>query len=210
MIVVVNPDLNRDSRIGRVEDRVALVTGASRGQGAAHARLLAAEGASVLLTDLLDEEGTALASELAAAGHRAHYEHLDVAEPEAWERALAVAPKRELGPVTVLVGNAGVTSRVPIAEVDDVEWQRIVEVDQRGVFLGMRHRIPRMAAARSYGPDGIRANAICPGLVATPMGAGGPSAESHPLLEQIPWAAPQRRRRSHHWSSSSPPTSPPT
>ncbi|MBS1676600.1 MAG: SDR family oxidoreductase [Actinobacteria bacterium] len=191
----------------RVAGRVALVTGASRGQGAAHAELLAAEGARVLLADVLDTDGEATAGRIRAAGGEAAYLHLDVASVADWETAVAFAAEH-YGAPTILVGNAGVTSREPLLEVDDAEWERVTGIDQRGVFLGMRHLIPGMVAAgggaivnvssvlgvgamlghaayvaakhavvgltrataRTYGAAGVRANVICPGLIATPMG----------------------------------------
>jgi NAD(P)-dependent dehydrogenase (short-subunit alcohol dehydrogenase family) len=192
---------------GRVADKVALVTGAARGQGAAHAELLAAEGARVLLADVLDADGEASAERIRAAGGEAAYLHLDVSAAADWEAAVAFVAER-YGAPTILVGNAGVTSREPILEVDDAEWERVTGIDQRGVFLGMRHLIPGMvaagggsivnissvlgvgamlghaayvaakhavvgltrAAARGYGADGVRANVVCPGFIATPMG----------------------------------------
>jgi NAD(P)-dependent dehydrogenase (short-subunit alcohol dehydrogenase family) len=184
-----------------------LVTGASRGQGLAHAELLAAEGAKVLLADVLDADGEAAAERIRAAGGEAAYLHLDVSSTRDWEAAVAFAAEG-FGAPTILIGNAGVTSRAPVLEVDDAEWERVTSIDQRGVFLGMRHLIPGMVAAgggsivnvssvlgvgamlghagyvaakhavvgltrataRSYGADGVRANVICPGLIATPMG----------------------------------------
>jgi len=184
-----------------------LVTGASRGQGLAHAELLAAEGAKVLLADVLDADGEVAAERIRAAGGEAAYLHLNVSSTTDWEAAVTFAADR-FGAPTILVGNAGVTSRAPVLEVDDAEWERVTAIDQRGVFLGMRHLIPGMVAAgggsivnvssvlgvgamlghaayvaakhavvgltrataRSYGADGVRANVICPGLIATPMG----------------------------------------
>src|SRR3954454_24593791 len=109
---------------GRVAGKVALITGAARGQGAAHAQLLAAEGAKVLLADVLDADGEATAERIRAAGGEAEYLHLDVAAAAQGKGAAEVAAER-YGPPTVLVGNAGVTSRRPLLEVDDAEWERV-------------------------------------------------------------------------------------
>lgn len=134
------------SPTGRAAGRVAIVTGAARGQGAAEAELLAAEGAAVVLTDVLDEEGEATAERIRATGGTAAYRHLDVSSPEQWA-AVTATTRDELGPITVLVGNAGVATRSPILETPESEWETAVEVNQRGVFLGMRHCLPQMIAA---------------------------------------------------------------
>src|SRR5688500_11601782 len=89
---------------GRLEGKVAIVTGAARGQGEAEARRFVAEGASVLLTDVLDEEGMAVAASL---GDSAAYRRLDVSSEEEWRAAVADAEER-FGPVTILVNNAGI------------------------------------------------------------------------------------------------------
>ena len=123
-----------------------MVTGASRGQGLAHAELLAAEGAKVLLADVLDADGEVAAERIRAAGGEAAYLHLNVSSTTDWEAAVTFAADR-FGAPTILVGNAGVTSRAPVLEVDDAEWERVTAIDQRGVFLGMRHLIPGMVAA---------------------------------------------------------------
>ena len=134
------------SAAGRAAGKVAVVTGAARGQGAAEAELLAAEGAAVVLTDVLNEEGEATAERIRAAGGSAAYRHLDVSSSEQWDEVTA-ATHEEFGPITVLVGNAGVATRAPILETSEREWETAVEVNQRGVYLGMRHCLPQMIAA---------------------------------------------------------------
>lgn len=131
---------------GRLAGKVALVTGAARGQGAAEAELLAAEGAAVLLTDVLDAEGEETADRIRTAGGTASYRHLDVGSDEQWERVTAAA-REELGPITVLVANAGVATRSSILETSEREWETGISVNQRGVFLGMRHCLPQMIEA---------------------------------------------------------------
>ncbi|HWF53287.1 MAG TPA: glucose 1-dehydrogenase [Solirubrobacteraceae bacterium] len=128
---------------GRVEDKVALITGAARGMGAATARLFVAEGARVLLTDVVDDEGLALAAEL---GDRAAYTHLDVTDESQWEAALSVAEER-FGAVTVLVNNAGILRAIPLTAMSLEEYQSVVDVNQTGVFLGMKTVVPGMAVA---------------------------------------------------------------
>jgi 3alpha(or 20beta)-hydroxysteroid dehydrogenase len=131
---------------GRVAGKVALVTGAARGQGAAEAELLAAEGAAVLLTDVLDAEGEETAARIRAAGGSAEYRHLDVGSDAEWQAASAAAAER-FGPITVLVANAGIATRSTILETSDDEWETSVGVNQRGIFLGMRHCLPQMIEA---------------------------------------------------------------
>lgn len=130
----------------RLAGKTAIITGASRGQGASHARRLAAEGAAILLADVLDNEGEALAQELRDSGHSARFVHLDVTDPEQWQQVLSVA-EAELGPVTTLVNNAGITSRPGADRIELDEWNRITAVNQTGVLLGMKTVIPSMAAA---------------------------------------------------------------
>lgn len=96
--------------MGRLDGKVAIITGAARGQGAAEARLFAAEGARVLLGDVLDAEGKALAAEL---GSRALYTPLDVTDESAWRTAVELAEQR-FGPVHVLVNNAGIVRVAPL------------------------------------------------------------------------------------------------
>jgi NAD(P)-dependent dehydrogenase (short-subunit alcohol dehydrogenase family) len=129
--------------LDRLAGKTALITGAARGMGEAHAQLFAREGAKVILTDVLDDEGDAVAQELRAGGHDAAYRHLDVSSAEAWAGAVRFADDA-FGGIDVLVNNAGVVSHSPVAETTDAEWERVVGVNQRGVFLGMREVIPSM------------------------------------------------------------------
>lgn len=150
---------------GRLARRVALVTGASRGLGAAVARLFVREGAAVLLTDVLDEQGGRLADELVADGASAAYRRLDVRDPEAWREAVAVA-EQELGGLDVLVNNAGLGGDGGGFEEMTLEtWQERIAVNQTGVFLGIKHAAP--ALRRAGGGAIVNVSSMC-GMVAIP------------------------------------------
>ena len=125
--------------------KVALITGGARGMGAAHARVLAREGAAVAIADIAAEPGERLAAELRDGGGRSSYHDHDVTDPAAW-RELVAAVERTHGAIDVLVNNAGVQVRSIGIEADDEEWARVTAVNQRGVFLGMRAVIPGMVS----------------------------------------------------------------
>src|SRR5947209_6967514 len=112
--------------MGRLAGKVAIVTGAARGLGASIGRQLYAEGAQVVLADVRDEEGSALAKSL---GERASYVHLDVSSEEDWNAALAAARQR-CGPVTVLVNNAGIYRTRATLEVSVEDYLQIIRINQ--------------------------------------------------------------------------------
>lgn len=127
--------------MGRLSGKVALVTGAAGGQGAAAARRFIAEGAQVVIADVRDEDGKALADEIGA-----HYLHLDVSEEDEW--AAAVAEARDVyGPPTVLVNNAGVLHFAMLQDTKLADYLRVIQVNQVGTFLGMRAVVPGMVEA---------------------------------------------------------------
>jgi len=131
--------------MGRLAGKVAIVTGASRGTGAVTARLFAEEGARVVLADVLDDLGRALADDLGDAGH---FEHLDVTRPDEWARCVAAA-ESQLGPVDVLVNNAGVLLMRSIEETSAEDFERLFRVNQLGPFLGIQAVTPGMKARRA-------------------------------------------------------------
>lgn len=130
---------------GRVTGRTVIVTGAARGIGAACARRLVAEGARVVLADLLVEEGKQLAEEL---GEGAAFVELDVTSEASWQDAVRQA-EAAFGPVTGLVNNAGVVHVDPIEEHAEADYRRVIDVNQVGVFLGMKAVIPSMKGAEA-------------------------------------------------------------
>lgn len=111
--------------------------------GAAHARALVAEGAAVVIGDILDDEGKALADEL---GESARYVHLDVTEAEQWDAAVAVAVDA-FGRLTALVNNAGIVALGQIGKFDMAKWQKVIDVNLTGTFLGMQAVVEQMKAA---------------------------------------------------------------
>ncbi|WP_338890251.1 glucose 1-dehydrogenase [Rhodococcus sovatensis] len=120
--------------MNRLSGRVALVSGAARGMGLSHCRAMVAEGAQVVLGDILDDEGRAAAESL---GDAALYVHLDVTSPESWEQAVRLT-NETFGPPTVLVNNAGIVNGNLITAFDPEEWRRIVDINLTGTFLGIR------------------------------------------------------------------------
>ncbi|WP_223552451.1 glucose 1-dehydrogenase [Pseudomonas sp. BF-R-01] len=131
--------------MGRVNGKVAIVTGAARGMGAAHARQLVEQGARVMLTDVLDAEGQATAT---ALGDQARYLHHDVTNEHEWQQVIA-ATEDAFGPISVLVNNAGIAAYSPIESMLESEYRRVIDVNQVSVFLGMKSVIPSMARAGS-------------------------------------------------------------
>jgi cyclopentanol dehydrogenase len=130
--------------MSRLHGKVALITGAASGLGAEQARAFAEEGARVAIGDVADVQGRELESTIRAAGGEGFYLHLDVAREEEWIRAVAETVKR-YGRLDVLVNNAGITvPRVPLEQRTVEEWDRMMAVNVRGVFLGTKHVIPEM------------------------------------------------------------------
>ena len=126
----------------RLKDKVAIVTGSASGMGAATAQLFAAEGAKVVLTDILEEEGSTLAAEISGD---AQFQKLDVTSEGDWEKLVAVTLSA-FGRVDILINNAGVSGSHPDL-LNTTTWDEQMNVNARGVFLGMRSVIPKMQQA---------------------------------------------------------------
>lgn len=131
--------------MNRVDGKTVIVTGGARGLGAAFARRLVAEGASVVIGDVLADEGKAVADEL---GDAALFVPLDVTDEDSWRDAVARA-EQAFGPVSGLVNNAGVVHVDPIETLDEADYRRVIDVNQVGVFLGMKSVLPSMRRAGS-------------------------------------------------------------
>ncbi|WP_232678638.1 glucose 1-dehydrogenase [Nocardioides sp. R-C-SC26] len=165
--------------MARVDGKVALITGAASGIGAASARLLVSEGARVVIGDVSDEQGQALATEL---GDAARFVHLDVASHDDWKAALATTIA-EFGRLDVLVNNAGVANGAMIQHFDLDQWQRVLDVNLTGTFLGIRTATDELIKAAASGTgasivnissiEGVRGTPWAHGYVATKWAVRG-------------------------------------
>ena len=151
----------------RLEGKVVFISGGSRGQGAAEARLFATEGASVVMGDILEDEGRRLEAEINESGGRALFVRLDAASDSDWQNAIRQTVQT-FGKLDVLVNNAAIYSRVPIEQTSAEEWDRIMAVNARGVFLGTKHSIPEM---RKSGGGSIVNISSTAGLVGSARGS---------------------------------------
>ena len=161
---------------GRVAGKVALVTGGASGIGRGCAELLAAEGATVVVTDLQDGAGGETVAAIAAAGGKAWYLHHDVTDEAAWEQVVAEVKSRE-GRLDILVNNAGIAISASVIEMSLSDWRRQTGVNLDGVFLGVKHSIPLMRGSGDGGSiinmssvAGLKGSATLGGYCATKGG----------------------------------------
>lgn len=127
----------------RLENKVALVSGGARGIGAAITKILAHEGAKVIIGDVLVDAGQKTAAEINDAGGECVFVRLDVTSEAAWDSAVGEAVSR-FGKLDILVNNAGVTSRGMIEDISVDDWTRVMDVNVKGGFLGTKASIPLM------------------------------------------------------------------
>ena len=139
----VSSDCERKPVMKRFDNRTVIVTGGARGMGASHARGFVAEGANVVIADVLEQEGRTLADEL---GVRAIFSRLDVTSESNWSATIAAA-ESAFGPVSVLVNNAGIVRFGPIAETEPAAWRQVIDINLTGTYLGIRAIVPTMRKA---------------------------------------------------------------
>ena len=132
----------------RLEGKVAIISGAASGMGAEEARLFAREGSRVVVADITDDDGEAVAREIEDSGGEAVFVHTDVTSEESWRSAVETALER-YGKVDILVNNAGISSGIFADPLDVDGWSRIMDVNATGVYLGTRAVIPAMQEARA-------------------------------------------------------------
>ena len=210
----------------RLIGKVAFISGGARGMGAAEARLFAQEGASVAVGDVLEQEGRKVVEEISESGGRAIFVPLDVTSESQWGTAIATTVV-EFGRLDVLVNNAGVGDKSRVEDTTVENWDRVMAINAKGVFLGTKAAIPEMrragggsivnisselglvgselsspqyqaskgavrlltkSTAIQYAGEGIRANSVHPGPIATPMNESTRADELHyrTTLTRIP------------------------
>ncbi len=130
----------------RLENKVAFISGGARGMGAMEARLFAAEGAAVAIGDVIEEDGRSVAREIRDQGGRARFVSLDVTSESGWTAAVA-ATVAQFGKLDILVNNAGVSASGRVEEVAVADWDRVMAINAKGVFLGTKAAIPEMRRA---------------------------------------------------------------
>ncbi|NDU75222.1 glucose 1-dehydrogenase [Actinomadura sp. DSM 109109] len=161
--------------MGRVDGKIALISGGARGIGAASARALAAEGARVVIGDILDEEGRAVAGELGDAGR---YVHLDVTSEEDWAAAVETAVAG-FGALDVLFNNAGIANGAAVNRFRTDRWRQVIDVNLTGPFLGIRAATDALIAAgggsiiNNSSIEGLRGTSWAHGYVASKWGLRG-------------------------------------
>ena len=158
--------------MARLEGKVALISGGARGQGAVEARMFAEEGASVVIGDILDDQGRQTEAELQELGYNVTYVHLDVTSESDWAAAVQAAVDT-YGKLDVLLNNAGILIRKNIEETTEDDWDRIFAVNAKGVFLGTKAAIPAM---RDAGGGSIINISSTAGLVGSPNGSASYTA----------------------------------
>ena len=131
--------------MGRLEGKVALISGGAKGMGEIEARMFAEEGASLVIADILDDRGKNLASEISeiSSSGECVYVHLDVRNMSEWNTVVETAIST-FGKLDILVNNAGVTSRMMLLDTPEEDWDRVLDINSKGTFLGIKATVPAM------------------------------------------------------------------
>ena len=156
----------------RLDGKVALITGGAKGQGREEAKLFAKEGAKVVLGDILDNLGQEVAKDIQDTGREATYVHLDVTNETDWKSSIEIV-LQTYGRLDILVNNAGILIRKGIEDTTSEDWTRIMDINVKGAFLGIRSAIPVM---RQSGGGSIINISSTAGLVASPSGSASYTA----------------------------------
>ena len=130
----------------RLDGKVAFISGGARGMGATEAKLFASEGAAVVFGDVLEKEGQRTEAEIIDSGGKGIFIHLDVASEKSWEKAMSTTIDK-FGKLNILVNNAGVSGRALIEDTSVEEWNRIMDVNAKGTFLGTKAALPELKKA---------------------------------------------------------------
>lgn len=163
VVAPVSGPLTKENFMGRVEGKIALITGGSRGLGEATGRLLAKEGATVILTDLLDKEGEALAASIISEGGTAEYIHQDVTDEAVWDTIVSGIVNRH-GRLDVVVNNAGIVLDANVEDTTLEGWRHVNAINSEAVFLGTRAAIKVMKDQDPKGGSIVNISSIA-GLV---------------------------------------------
>ena len=158
--------------MGRLENKVALISGGAKGQGKAEAILFAKEGAKVVFGDILDEEGRKVEAEINEMGGDDKYIHLNVTSEDEWEAAVKETVNW-YGRLDILVNNAGISLRHQDMDIDADDWDQIMGVNVKGVFLGTKYAIPEMK--RAGGGSIVNISSIA-GILGRPLASPAYSA----------------------------------
>ena len=149
----------------RLQNKVALISGGARGMGATEAKLFTREGAKVVIGDVLEQGGRQTEAEIHEAGGDCLFVHLDVTSESDWQSAVAATVAR-FGKLDILVNNAGIFRAERVEETSEDSWDKVMDVNAKGVFLGTKHAIPEM---RKAGGGSIINVSSVAGLVGNPF-----------------------------------------
>ena len=139
----------------RLKGKIAFISGAARGMGAAEAMLFAKEGASIGLGDVLESEGKVIEEKIIESGGQCLFTYLDVTSEKSWEEAITVTVEK-FGGLDILVNNAGVSGRGLIEDTTEEEWDRVMNTNTKGTFLGIKAALPSLK--KSGGASIINSN----------------------------------------------------